>query len=97
MGSNPVLEGIEVELLECPARLDLRTIVRHEQLAIHQMNVRFDTAKAAVQRIEQRARVFVIIMGMSPMEDRNRGRRRRGIRCLGMAPPQQTSGHESHD
>jgi hypothetical protein len=36
-----------------------------EELAIHEVDIGFDTAEAAVQGVQQRAFVFVVIVGVA--------------------------------
>jgi hypothetical protein len=42
--------------------------MRDQKLAIDEVDIRFDAAKAAVQRVHQRALVLIIIMGMAVNE-----------------------------
>ena len=46
-------------------RFGLKAFVSDEELTIHEVDVGFDTAKAVVQRIEQWAFVFIIIVGVA--------------------------------
>ena len=53
----------------------------YEELAVDEVDVSFDTAKAMVQSIQQWARVFVIIVSMSIGQRRGlcHGGRRKGV------------------
>jgi hypothetical protein len=42
--------------------------MRHEKLAIHEIDVRLDAAETVVERVEQRAFVLVVVMGVSVNE-----------------------------
>ena len=61
---HPLAQGIEIEFFESAFRLDLAAHVRDEQLAIDEINVGFNAAKAVIERIEQWAFVLVIVVGM---------------------------------
>jgi hypothetical protein len=49
--------------------------MRHEQLPLHEVDVGLNAAKPAFQRVVQRSRVLVVVVGMRASE-RDRFRRR---------------------
>jgi hypothetical protein len=55
-------QRIEVERLQRPLGPDVLSIMRDEELSIHQPDVRLDAAKPLFQRVEQRAWVKIVIV-----------------------------------
>jgi len=73
-GVNPLAQRVEVKRFQRALRPDLVAVVRNKQFAVHEENVRFDRAEAALQRRRQRPRVLVIVVGEGvDQHDRLRG------------------------
>ena len=46
-------QWLEIERLQSTARLCLVAVVRHEQFSVDKLDVRLDTAKAVIERVEE--------------------------------------------
>ena len=80
---HQVLQRVEVEALKRDPGFDVLEVVRHEQLAVHQPHVRFDTGEAVLQCIEQGAVMFIVIVRMRLRQRLTHDDGRRlGCRCL---------------
>jgi hypothetical protein len=65
MRLGALTEGTEVKGLECSIGGGLVPIVGDEQLAIDQVNIGLDARESVIESVEERTRMFVIVMGMS--------------------------------
>src|SRR5207249_687206 len=61
---DALAQWLQVQSFEGALRINFVWIMRHQELAIYEVNIRFDAAEAVVERIEERSRVLVIIMCM---------------------------------
>ena len=61
---HSVKQGFKVQLSQGAIGLDCVRVVRDEQFAVDEMHVGFNAAKAPLQRIQERMRVFVIVVGV---------------------------------
>ena len=68
-------EGIEIEFLKGALGAEVLAIMSDQELAVDEVNVRFDAAESLIQSIGERVRVFVIVVGVGA-EERDRLRRR---------------------
>jgi len=62
------LEGVEVEGLEGAAGVEVAGVVGDEELAGDEVDVGFDVAEALVESVEERAGVFVVVVGVGLRE-----------------------------
>src|SRR5438128_12652034 len=88
MMTEAIPQGLEIKPFERPAGYGLVGVMGDDELPVNQMNVRFDRTESAIQRVEQRARVLVIIMRM-------RVNQRRRLRCAAGAKQQKRHKCES--
>ncbi|MHA7209950.1 hypothetical protein [Arthrobacter sp. MDT1-65] len=61
---HQLIERIEIEAFERDSSSDICEVVGYEKLAVDQPYVRFDTGEAVLEGIEQRAVVFVVVVGV---------------------------------
>jgi hypothetical protein len=70
---DSLAQRIEVKRFEGSSRSGFMQVMGNEQFAVHQVDIRLDTAKAMIKSIQQRAGMFIIIvrMGARQGHDRN--------------------------
>src|SRR5205085_11077907 len=56
------MQGLEIKRLQRAPRPDFVSFVRHEKLAVDQVNISFDAAEAVVECVQERTFVFVVIV-----------------------------------
>ena len=66
-------EWIKIKCLQRALRLHVLQVVCHEQLSLDQVNIRFDTAKAVVQRVQQRASMLIVVVSVSARQGNESG------------------------
>ena len=65
---DALTKWFQVQCLKCSFRFHLAPVMGDEQLAFNLVNIRFDAAKTAFERIQERTLMFVVIVGMGPDE-----------------------------
>ena len=70
---HALAQRVEVERPQRAARLHLEEVMRDKEPAIDEEYIGFDAAEAAVQGVQQRALVLVVVMGMG-VDQRHRFR-----------------------
>ena len=61
-------QGREVERLQCSRGVHTVPMVRYQKHSVNEVHIRFDTGEAPLQRVEQWARMSVVIMRMGMLE-----------------------------
>jgi hypothetical protein len=68
---HPLAQRVEIKRLQRAFRFNLAAFVGDQELAIDEINVGLNAAKAVVERVKQRPRVLVIVVSVG-MDERRR-------------------------
>jgi hypothetical protein len=61
-------QWVEVKRLQRSFQFHLAAVVRHQQITIDEPDIGLHAAKPAFERVEQRALVFVVVVGVGARE-----------------------------